>query len=378
MKPPLALLSLALAGCFSPASLVAEDAPHKPSGPSLRELYQQPPNQWPAAQVDQGVEFSEIAPLPEPVATDPDKTQLGEMLFFDPRLSRSKQISCASCHDPELAWTDGRSLPFGNHRKVLPRNTPSVLNAVRQPTYFWDGRAASLEELVDAVVTNRDEMHGDWPNTVERLAAEETYREEFARVFGKETIEPADVAHALAEFVRSIQSRGQSRFDQFVAGEHNKLTDEEIFGLHIFRTKASCMNCHHGPFFTDHQFHDLGLSYFGRQLEDLGRYNITQDPAHSGQFKTPSLRNTTRTAPYMHVGVFPLRGVLNLYNAGMPTIKATEEQKADPRLPKKSHLLKPLNLSSEEIQAIEAFLHSLEEPARRIRPPKFPPIAADN
>jgi cytochrome c peroxidase len=227
-------------------------------------------------------------------------------------------------------------------------------------------------------VTNRDEMHGDWPNTVERLATEETYREEFARVFGKETIEPADVAHALAEFVRSIQSRGQSRFDQFVAGEHDKLTDEEILGLHLFRTKASCMNCHHGPFFTDHLFHDLGLSYFGRQLEDLGRYNITQDPAHSGQFKTPSLRNVTRTAPYMHVGLFPLRGVLNLYNAGMPTIKATEEQKADPRLPKKSHLLKPLNLSLEEIQAIEAFLHTLEEPARRVRTPKFPPIAADN
>lgn len=179
---------------------------------------------------------------------------------------------------------------------------------------------------------------------------------------------------ALAEFVRTIQSKGRSRFDQFVSGKHENLSDREILGLHLFRTKANCMNCHHGPFFTDGDFHDLGLSYFGRTLEDLGRYRITGNPADSGKFKTPGLRNVTRTAPYMHVGLFPLRGVMNLYNIGMPEIKATEEQKLRPDFPRKSPLLQPLDLGSEEIEAIMAFLATLEEPPQRMRCQTFPAL----
>lgn len=341
----------------------------------LRKAYEKPPDKWPAALVPQGVDFVEIAPLPEPIPTDPKKTELGAMLFFDPRLSRSQQISCASCHDPELGWTDGRSLPFGNHRKVLFRNTPALLNAVRQSSYFWDGRAASLEELIKSVVTNHDEMHGDWKMIGDRLQGEEVYREKFAEVFGTPMPCADSVAEAIAEFVRSIQSRGRSRFDQFVAGDFHKLADVEILGLHLFRTKASCVSCHHGPFFTDNQFHDLGLSYFGRKLQDLGRYHATGDPQHSGQFKTPSLRNISRTAPYMHVGLFPLRGVLHLYNAGMPILNPTPSQENNPLFPKKSPLLKPLNLSNEEIAAIEAFLNSLEEPPLRTRTPPYPKIS---
>lgn len=359
----LRLASLALLGL--PAH--AENSP-------LRTLYEKPPAEWPAPHVDPSVTALEIAPLPEPVATNADLAKLGASLFFDPRLSGSQQISCASCHDPELAWADGRSLPAGNHRKPLRRNTPALLNAVRQKSFFWDGRANSLEELVVSVVNNPEEMHGDFGEICLRLQQEQQYREGFQKAFGDPAATTERIASAIAEFVRTLQSRGRARFDQFVAGRFEKLTDQEILGLHLFRTKASCMNCHHGPFFSDGKFHDLGLSYFGRELEDLGRYHVTGHPGDSGAFKTPSLRNVTRTAPYMHVGLFPLEGVMNLYNAGMPELKPKPGQEKDPRLPKKSPLLKPLHLSPEEREAILAFLHTLEEPPQRLRGQLFPPV----
>jgi len=354
-------LSLATAG-----SLTAD--------PTLREVYTKPPAEWPPAVVDATVQSREIAPLPPPVKVDPAKAELGASLFFDPRLSGSRQISCASCHDPELAWTDGRSLPFGHHRKMLDRNTPALLNAVHQEDYFWDGRAASLEDLIVSVITNEDEMHGELEAVTEGLMNEPFYQEKFRQAFGKESYGSSEMAAALAEFVRTIQSKGRSRFDQFVSGKHENLSDQEILGLHLFRTKANCMNCHHGPFFTDGDFHDLGLSYYGRTLEDLGRYRITGKSTDSGNFKTPGLRNVTRTAPYMHVGLFPLRGVMNLYNIGMPEIKATEEQKLRPDFPRKSPLLQPLDLSPEEIEAIMAFLATLEEPPQRLRRQTFPAL----
>lgn len=352
------------------AFLTNADAKEK----SLREIYSQPPESWPAPHIDPSVHFLEIAPLPAPIETNPNLSKLGASLFFDPRLSKSRQISCASCHDPELAWADGRSLPAGNHRKILKRNTPSILNAVRQPHFFWDGRSTSLENLVESVVQNQDEMHGDFQEICPQIQSLPQYQNLFSKAFGDTSVTTQGITSAIAEFIRSIQSKGQSRFDQFISGKHEILSDQEILGLHLFRTKASCVNCHHGPFFTDHKFHDLGLSYFGRDLEDLGRYQITRNPADSGAFKTPSLRNITRTAPYMHVGLFHLRGVLNLYNAGMPNIKTPPGKENHPLLPKKSPLLKPLRLSEQEIHAIEAFLKTLEEPPQRIPKQPFPPI----
>jgi len=206
------------------------------------------------------------------------------------------------------------------------------------------------------------------------LSGEEYYMKAFAEVFGTDQVTKEKIAEAVAEFVRTIQSRGRSRFDQFTAGSYDKMNAQEILGLHLFRTKASCMNCHHGPFFTDNNFHDLGLSYFGRNLEDLGRFRATGLEDDSGKFKTPTLRNVTRTAPYMHVGLFPLRGVMNLYNAGMPDIKPPTEMPEDRPFPKKSELLSPLDLNEEEIQAILAFLATLEEPPQRLRRQGFPPL----
>ena len=154
------------------------------------------------------------------------------------------------------------------------------------------------------------------------------------------------------------------------------LTDAELIGLDLFRREARCLNCHHGPTFTDGRFHDLGLSFHGRSNEDLGRHAITKDPADKGRFRTPTLRNVTRTAPLMHTGMFELRGVLSMYNAGMVTLKRQPYERNDPHFPVKSPLLKPLGLNKQDLADLTAFLGSLEEPKRRVRPPAIPGLDA--
>ncbi|MGA0061064.1 MAG: cytochrome-c peroxidase, partial [Planctomycetota bacterium] len=169
-------------------------------------------------------------------------------------------------------------------------------------------------------------------------------------------------------------SDGSAAFDRFLAGEAEARDDAAVRGLHLFRTKARCANCHHGPLLTDFGFHDLGLSYYGRKFEDLGRYRVTGDPADVGRFKTPSLRNVARTAPYMHNGLFALDGVLNMYSAGMATLRRKPEQADDPLFPTKSPLLKELDLDAGEKADVIAFLEALTERRRRVRPPEMPAL----
>lgn len=343
---------------------------------TLRAAYAKPPAAWPKPQVDPGVKFVELGTLP-PVPYPPDnpystnKHDLGRLLFFDPRLSASRQIACASCHDPDLAWTDGRTTAFGHDRKPLRRNTPTLLNVAFNARFFWDGRAASLEEQAAKVLLNPDEMRADEATLADRLGRIAGYRARFKAAFGDETITLARVTQAIATFERGLTTRANS-FDAFLRGNTNALPDAAVRGLHLFRTEARCVNCHHGPAFTDGQFHNLGLSYYGRALEDLGRHQFTKQPADVGAFKTPTLRNLARTAPYMHNGRFELDGVLNLYNAGMPTLRRKESQRADPLFPTKSPHLKPLGLNAHDLADLKAFLDALTEARVRVRPPELP------
>lgn len=338
----------------------------------LRELYAEAPARWPQAIVDTAVQAVELGPLPDvphPAANpfSKEKAELGRLLFFDPRLSGSGQIACATCHDPELGWADGRSTSFGHARQPLRRNAPALLNVGLAAPLFWDGRAATLEEQAMAVLTNPAEMRGE-PADIERtLTAVPAYRERFRDVFGDDEITFREVADALAAFERTIVG-GRSRFDVFLKGDRAALSDSALIGLHLFRTEAGCMNCHHGPTLSDGKLHDLGLSYYGRKYEDLGRYRITDDTGDVGRFRTPSLRNVTATKPYMHNGLFPLAGVLNMYNAGMPTLRRKASHADDPLFPTKSPLLKPLGLNRQDLEDLEAFLTTLEEPTWRMRP----------
>lgn len=342
----------------------------------LRRLYASPPEQWPAPNVDPGVAWREIGLLPkvEHPATNPynpDKEKLGKILFFDPRLSGSKQIACASCHDPDLGWADGRTTSFGHGRTPLQRNAPTIRNSAFHSTLFWDGRAKSLEEQVVAVLRNPNEMRATEQTVLDLLSRSDVYQVFFQQSFGDGAITIERVAEAIACFERTIVG-GSSRFDVFMKGNRDVLSDDELIGLDLYRREARCMNCHHGPLFSDGKFHDVGLSYYGRKFEDLARYRITNDPQDVGRFRTPSLRDITQTTPLMHNGLFELPGVLNMYNAGMPTLRPKVSQVDDPRFPRKSEHLKPLGLNKQDLEDLGSFLKSLEEPKRRMFPPPLP------
>lgn len=340
----------------------------------LRAWYQRDPSEWPKPTLDEEVEHRELGPLPdlappEGNPADRRKEELGKQLFFDPRLSGSGQIACASCHDPDLGWSDGRTTSFGHNRRQLKRNAPSILNSGYRRTLFWDGRVASLEEQARAVLANADEMHAADEVLVGNLATIPAYVEGFREVFGVERPGPEQVAFALAAFERTVTS-GLSRFDRFAAGRGKSLNDAELSGLHLFRTDARCLNCHNGPLFSDDEFHNIGLSQYGRRREDLGRYAITGEAKDVGAFRTPSLRDVTRTGPYMHNGLFEIDVLLRLYNAGMPKDRPREGHAAP--TPIKSPRIKPLGLNDQDLADLAAFLGTLEESRRRFPVPELP------
>ena len=340
----------------------------------LRALYAQPPAAWPAAEHDPSVTPRELGLLPDPPEADPKLVALGEQLFFDPRLSTTGQMACASCHDPDLGWADGRTTSFGFRRTQLPRNAPTVQNSGLLPTLFWDGRADSLEQLTLLVLEHPDEMRGTGDAVVERLAAVPAYAEAFAALPGGDGVTLEKVTAAVAAFCRDTVG-GKSRFDAFLRGREEALSDAELRGLHLYRTQAACMNCHDGPEMTDGKLHVTGLSLYGTPREDLGAYAVTGEAADSGAFRTPGLRNLERTAPYMHHGLFEsLPVTLRAYNGGMPTQRDRPNDAGDP-IPVKSPLLKPLGLTDDELDDLEAFLRSLTEPHRRVEPPDLPPWA---
>lgn len=344
----------------------------------LRTAYSGPPATWPRPTLDPGVAFVEFGRVERPVRTvdaqQSARVALGQQLFFDARLSGPGQMACASCHDAELGWGDGRATSFGHGFQKLGRNAPPILNAGLLRHLFWDGRAASLEDQALAVFENGNEMHASGEHVVATLRGIAGYREPFAKAFGEAEPNLANTLRAIADFERTLVSDGSSAFDRFLGGDQAALSDEALRGLHLFRTKARCANCHHGPLLSDGGFHDLGLSYYGRKLQDLGRYEVTKDPKDVGRFKTPSLRNVARTGPYMHNGLFDLDGVLNMYSAGMVTLKRKPEQADDPLFPTKSPLLQPLELTPAEKADLRAFLESLSERKRRMTPPPLPEI----
>ncbi|MFT4092427.1 MAG: cytochrome c peroxidase [Niabella sp.] len=343
---------------------------------SLRSLYSRAVAEWPRPVIDSGVTWSEMAAIPKDdtswLKSDNDPlTRLGMFLFFDPRLSGSNQISCSSCHDPDLAWQDGRVVALGNDHLQGNRNTISLLNVHVYPKLFWDGRAKDFAAQMMGPLSAHNEMDMKVNTLPKKLQKIKGYDSLFANAFGSRQRSFDRIAAALTAFEKIIKSRA-TRFDRFIEGNYKEFTDDEIAGLHLFRTKARCMNCHNGAFLTDTSFHNIGLTYYKRKYEDLGRYNITHDIADVGKFKTPSLRELERTRPWMHNGLFDnLEGVVNMYNSGMPQKPKTDEQKNDPMFPKTDRLLQPLNLTKEEKKQLVAFLNTLTGVPYRMRRPEI-------
>lgn len=343
---------------------------------SLRAAYSQPTSNWPRPTIDSGTSWKEFSSLPDFDTTyfqlmEQPKVVLGKMLFFDPLLSGSNQISCSSCHSPQNSWADKLSTSIGHDHQEGKRNTISLLNVRERKTFFWDGRATTLEEQVKSPIAAHNEMAMDLKKLPKKLAQYKGYRTLFKAAFNREKVTFDQIAEALAAFQRTITSR-QSRFDLFLKGDYSKMNDQEIRGLHLFRTKARCMNCHYGQYLTDEDFHNIGLTYYKRKYEDLGRYHVTGDPNDVGKFRTPSLRDVMNTAPWMHNGLFDnITGLLNIYNSGMqmntakPAVKA-----ADPMAPITDPKMKALKLSKQEIQYVIAFLGAITATEYKMRRPE--------
>lgn len=359
------LLSLCAAASLLLADgIQAAEPPAPPEMAALRALYAGTPDRWPRPVLQPGAVFAEFGPLaPAPQPADnpstPEKAALGEMLFNEPKLSGSGQIACASCHNRELGFGDGISTSFGHDRQRGRRNAQSLFAAAWMTSLFWDGRAPSLEVQTLASMTNPFEMAADPAVSAARIAADERYVTPVLRAFGDRPLTPDRIAQAIAAFVRTIKPR-PSLWDRTLRDGTKLISDAQLRGLHLFRTKAGCANCHNGPLFTDQRFHNIGLSFYGRSLQDLGRYDITRTSADVGAFRTPSLRGVSRTGPWMHNGGFPfLRGIVNLYSAGGVQLRRRPDQAADPLFPTTSPILKRLDLTRQERDDLLAFLETL-------------------
>ena len=259
-----------------------------------------------------------------------ENIKLGGQLFKDPILSESNKISCASCHDPEKAFTDGfvKSKALGSNG-FLSRNTPSVINAGLQKAQFYDMRATFLEDQVRSVVESKDEIHGSLANAVTRLGSDTNYVKAFQIAFPQiqEGINERLVQVALSCYIRSLTSF-QSRFDHYMRGDDSKMNQEEFNGFNLFMGKAKCGTCHFMPLFsgtvppgftfTESEVIGVPGKKDGRTLDqDPGRYGVYKIDNFRNAFKTPTVRNIFLTAPYMHNGVFTsLEEVVNFYDSG--------------------------------------------------------------
>ena len=245
-----------------------------------------------------------------------DVVDLGKTLFFDKRLSADDTISCATCHRPDYAYAEPERVSTGVGGKKGGRNAPAIINRAFGKRHFWDGRARSLEEQALGPVMNPIEMGvADMGLLVGKLNAIDGYREWFQRLFGTD-VTAEGMARAIASFERTIVS-GHSAFDiYYYEGEVEALTEAQKRGLKLFKGKAKCTTCHAGFNLTEDGFHNLGVGWDGESV-DLGRYLVTGNMGDIGKFKTPTLRDVTRTAPYMHDGsIATLREVIDFYNDG--------------------------------------------------------------
>ncbi len=344
---------------------------------SIIEQYKTPISKWPKPTIDKGIDWKEMEPLEVNYNyyEDAEKPEviLGKLLFFDPKLSSSNQISCATCHHPEMGWTTHTEKSIGHNHQLGPRNAPTLFNVASKKTFFWDGRATSLEEQALGPITAHNEMNMDAEKLSVKLQKIKKYDELFKEVYQTKKITLPQILKAIAAFERTIKSQ-PSRVDKFMKGNYEALTDNEINGLHLFRTKARCMNCHYGKNLTDQKFHNIGLTYYKREYEDLGRYAITKNSNDVGKFLTPTLRDLLNTRPWMHNGLFDnLTGIVNIYNSGMQMLNPSPEEKAkDPLYPVVDSLIKPLHLNNKEIEDLVAFLEALNGTKYKMPIPEVP------
>jgi cytochrome c peroxidase len=282
-------------------------------------------------------------PAPRHNPITPEKVALGQMLFFDPRLSGSGAISCASCHNPALAWGDGLPKGIGHMGTQLGRRSPTILDVAFGEPYFWDGRAASLEEQAKGPLASEAEMNMQAGAAIGRIGTMPGYRKAFSQAFPGQAISLDTIAAAIATYERTVVS-AEAPFDRWVKGDDTAVSDAARRGFVLFNGKANCAGCHAGWRMTDDGFHDIGLPD-----ADRGRAAVAPGIAQlEHAFKTPTLRNVNQRAPYMHDGSVPtLAAVIDHYDSGFVRRPSLDTQ------------MLPLGLTLAEKADLLAFLDTL-------------------
>jgi cytochrome c peroxidase len=314
---------VAAVACVLPAMLLlaADDKPQPPLG--------LPPFSWPS-----GNPYSAA------------KVELGRYLYFDTRLSADDSVSCASCHDPRFAFTDGSAVSKGIKGQTGNRSAPTIINRAYALAQFWDGRAGSLEEQAKGPMVNPIEMGNTHTAIVDRLRTVAGYRPLFAKAFGGEEIDIDRVAMAIASFERTLLS-GNAPYDRYKRGDKKAMSTQQVRGMTVFVDKAQCDKCHEGANFTLNAYANIGVG-MDKPNPDGGRFAVTKDPRDWGVFKTPTLREVAHTAPYMHDGsLATLDDVVEFYNKGGVPNKNLDAN------------IKPLHLSDQEKKDLVAFLNAL-------------------
>jgi cytochrome c peroxidase len=296
----------------------------------------------------------------------PETVRLGRWLFYDKRLSADGTISCATCHQPEHAFSELTPVSTGVDGQKGGRKAPSFVNLAWTifPHFFWDGRAASLDEQAMGPMINPIEMGmASHDLVVERIRKTEEYGHYFEQAFGDPEINIDRVAKAIADYERTRMS-GNSPVDRWQAGDAAAVSAEVKLGYELFFDKAQCNQCHFGQNFTDNRFHNVGVGWDAetKQFKDVGRFELSKAEEDIGAFKTPGLREVTKHPPYMHDGsIATLREVVVHYNIGGI---------ANPHLSPK---MQPLNLTDDEVGALVAFMEALEgEGYQDVAPEMFP------
>lgn len=285
-------------------------------------------------------------PSPKDNPLTDEKIAFGKKLFFDKRLSAGNQVSCATCHQPEKAFTDGLSKSIGVDGRIAMRNAPSILNSAYFNRYMYDGEIKTLEEQVLVPLQDHQEMASSMKEILRKLSRDKEYRKLARSVFNRE-LDAYVITRAISSYERSLISRN-SRFDQYLAGNRKSLNADEVAGWKLFSEKLYCIQCHSGPDFTNYSVVSNGLySDYGF---DQGRYRINGREEEKGTFKIPGLRNVALTAPYMHDGSLKtLREVILHYAKGGKDF------------PNKSSIIKRFSVTDLEIRQLESFLRSLSE-----------------
>ena len=335
----------AAAGCGSP-----------PPEPAKKTAEQAAPAA-PAGETLTSGDFTMVLPLglqasaayiPEENPLSRARIELGRKLYFDPRLSKDGTVSCATCHDPDKGFSEAKETSTGIGGQVGTRNSPTVMNRLFSAEQFWDGRAKDLEAQALGPVENPIEMGHTLEGMIASLNRIQAYAPEFEKAFGSPEITAERVGMAIASYERTVLA-GNAPYDRYQAGNRTAMSESAVRGMEIFNDvkRGNCVTCHAGFNFTDESYHNLGVG-MDRKKPDLGRYEVTRKDIDRGAFKTPTLRNISQSAPYLHDGSEKtLASVVEFYDrGGVPNPWLSKE-------------MRPLNLTAQDKADLVAFMEAL-------------------